>query len=194
MIKTSKYIIVIAGALVVAALAYFYFTGSRKSIDAFASQIRNVKTMAQLCTVELYSEVAVKDTVNEKVLFGIQKQCGNVSFDLEKMQIDDSGDTVRIVLGPEIVEVNESADYNSWEVIDTKGLSLLTSDKLTDEEENQVKSNIRKNSIKQLYQNGTIERARAEGVRNLMSLMEKVYRKPVKVTDPTPKGAHADEY
>ena len=64
---------------------------------------------------------------------------------------------------------------------------------LTDKEENQIKAKIKANSKKILYHNGTIERARAEGVKNLQTLMTKVYRKPVVVTDPTPKGAHYDE-
>ena len=73
-------------------------------------------------------------------------------------------------------------------------MSMFKSDKFTDEEENAIKANIKKNSKKLLYHNGTIERARAEGARNLQTLMEKVYNKPVKVIDMTPKGAHFDEY
>ena len=141
----------------------------------------------------------VLDTINDKVLFAVQKQRGSVSFDIENMQVNADGDTVKIVLSPEIVEINEATEDNSWQVIDSKSLSLngynpLASDRLTDEEENQLKAKIKANSKKILYHNGTIERARAEGVKNLQTLMTKVYRKPVVVTDPTPKGAHYDEY
>lgn len=165
-----------------------------KSIEVSQGQIKDIKTMVELCTVEIYSEVPVKDTINNKMLIGIQKQMGSVSFDLEALQSDTDGDTIRIVLPPEIVEIHESTDNNSWQVIDTKGLSLFTSDKLTNEEENQIKAKIKKNSIKLLYKDGTIERARAEGTEYLKSLMEKLYDKPVEVTDPTPRGAHYNEY
>ena len=175
---------------------YFSFTTPKKSIDVSKGQISKVETMAQLCAIDIYSEVPILDTINNKVMFAVQKQKGSVSFDLENMQMDSDGDTVKIVLSPEIVDLYEATEDNSWEVIDTKAIGTMSrfkSDKFTDEEENAIKANIKKNSKKLLYHNGTIERARAEGARNLQTLMEKVYNKPVNVTDPTPKGAHFDE-
>lgn len=198
---TEKYKkLIILAAIAIVALALFFWLGApKRSIEVGKGQISDVKTMAQLCTVDLYNELPVLDTINNKVLFAIQKQRGSVSFDLENMQVNIEGDTVRVVLSPEIVEINEATEDNSWQVIDSKnisvnGFNLLASDKLTDEEENQIKANIKAKSKKILYHNGTIERARAEGVKNLQTLMTKVYRKPVVVTDPTPKGAHYDEY
>lgn len=199
MTKNIKNLIILAAVVVVGIALFFWLGAPKKSIEVGKGQISDVKTMAQLCTVDLYNEVPVLDTINNKVLFAVQKQRGSVSFDLENMEVNTKGDTVNIVLSPEIVEINEATEDNSWEVIDSKNISLngynpFASDKLTDEEENQLKAKIKANSKKLLYQNGTIERARAEGVKNLQTLMTKVYRKPVVVTDPTPKGAHYGEY
>lgn len=199
MTKNIKNLIILAAIVVVAIVLFFWLGAPKKSIEIGKGQISNITTMAQLCTVDLYNEVPVLDTINDKVLFAVQKQRGSVSFDIENMQVNADGDTVKIVLSPEIVEINEATEDNSWQVIDSKSLSLngynpLASDRLTDEEENQLKAKIKANSKKILYHNGTIERARAEGVKNLQTLMTKVYRKPVVVTDPTPKGAHYDEY
>lgn len=196
MTKKVRNIIILAAAAVVVIVLFFWIGAPKKNIEVGKGQIRDVKTMAQLCTVDLYNEVPVRDTINNKVLFAVQKQRGSVSFDLENMQVDTEGDTVKIVLSPEIVEINEATEDNSWQVIDSKNISRnpFASDKLTDNEENQLKAKIKANSKKILYKNGTIERARAEGVKNLQTLMEKIYRKPVIVTDPTPKGAHYDEY
>lgn len=198
MIKNKKLILIAVVAIAVIAIGlYFSFASPKKSIDVSKGQISKVETMAQLCATDIYSEVPILDTINNKVIFAIQKQKGSVSFDLENMQMDSDGDTVKIVLSPEIVDLYEATEDNSWEVIDTKAIgtmSVFKSDKLTDEEENAIKANIKKNSKKLLYHNGTIERARAEGARNLQTLMEKVYRKPVKVTDSTPRGAHYDEF
>ena len=105
--------------------------------------------MVQLCAIDIYSEVPILDTINNKVMFAVQKQKGSVSFDLENMQMDDNGDTVKIVLSPEIVDLYEATEDNSWEVIDTKAIgrmSMFKSDKFTDEEENALKANIKKNS------------------------------------------------
>lgn len=198
MIKNTKLFIYGAIAVVIGlVILYFSLSSPKKSIDVSKGQIRNVETMAQLCAIEIYSEVPILDTVNNKVMFAVQKQKGSVSFDLENMDMDIKGDTVKISLSPEIVEIYEATEDNSWEVIDTKAIgvmSVLRSNKFTDEEENAIKAKIRNNSKKLLYHNGTIERARKEGANNLQMLMEKVYQKPVKVFDPTPKGAHYEEF
>ena len=150
-----------------------------------------IKEMARLCTMEIYNEVPVLDTVNSKVMFAVQKQSGSISFDMDHLEIDDKGDTVRIVLPREIVELNESTDKDSWQVIDTKAIgpmAMLRSDKFTITEENRVKAKIKAKSIRRLYGNGTVHKARADAVENLQRLMKGIYRKPVIVTDPTPDG------
>ncbi|MDE5840839.1 MAG: DUF4230 domain-containing protein, partial [Muribaculaceae bacterium] len=117
---------------------------------------------------------------------------GSISFDMEHMQIDDTGDTIRVILPPEIVEVNESSEKNAWQVIDTKAIgpmSILRSNKFSISEENRVKSKIKAKSIKRLYANGTVRQARKDAVKNLSRLMEGIYRRPVIVTDPTPEGS-----
>lgn len=150
--------------------------------------VRDVKTMARLCTVEIYSEIPVLDTVNGKVIMAIQKQQGSVSFDLEKLNIDDSGDTVRFILPPEIIELHESTDDDAFRVIDTKSLSLLGSDRFTNDEDNIVKRRLRARSIERLYTDGVIANARKEGRRQMAQLFSTFYRKPVLVTDTTPRG------
>lgn len=198
LIKDKKFILI--AVAVVAAIAiglYFSFASPNKTIDVGKGRISKMETMAQLCAIDIYSEVPVLDTINNKVIFAIQKQKGSVSFDLENMHMDADGDTVKITLSPEIIDLYEATEDNSWEVIDTKAIgtmSLFKSDKFSDDEDNAIKANIKKNSKRLLYHNGTIERARAEGARNLKTLMEKVYNKPVEVIDLTPKGAHFDEY
>ncbi len=150
--------------------------------------VKDVKTMARLCSVEIYSEVPVLDTVNGKVIMAVQKQRGSVSFDLEKLNVDASGDTVRFILPPEIVELYESTDDDAFKVIDTKSLSLLGSDRLTNEEDNIVKRRLRSRSIERLYKDGVIANARKEGRRQMAQLFSTFYRKPVLVTDTTPRG------
>lgn len=71
------------------------------------------------------------------------KQRGSITFDLENMQIATDGDTVKVIMPDEIVSITEATDNDSWKVVDTKAIGLLAmlrSDKLTLEEENQVKA------------------------------------------------------
>lgn len=180
--------------LIIIAVIYFANHETKKSYEVSAGRVHTIENMVQLCTVDLYNEIPVRDTVNNKEIFAIQKQRGSVSFDMEKLDVNSDGDTIKIMLPAEVVDLYEATDDNSWQVVDTKGLGLFKSDRLTAEEDNIVKSRIKERAKKLLYTNGTIERARAEGVRNLQTLMEKVYQKPVVVNDTTPKGYYASKY
>lgn len=195
MIKALKYII---SFLIIAVLAFagwqtYRYFHKQEEIEVLPSRPGNVKEMARLCSMEIYNEVPVLDTVNYKVIFAVQKQRGSITFDMERLQINDSGDTVRIVLPPEIVEVYESNEKDSWQVIDTKAIgpmAFIRSNKFSAAEENRVKNKLKDKAIKRLYSNGTIRQARKDAIGNLTRLMESVYRKPVVVTDPTPDGEY----
>ena len=171
---------------------YFYRRFNRpEEIEVLPSRPGDVREMVRLCSMEIYNEVPVLDTVNFKVMFAVQKQSGSISFDLEHINIDDTGDTVRIQLPREIVEVHESTERNAWQVIDTKAIgpmAILRSDRFSVDEENRVKAKLKNNSIKRLYTNGTVRQARKDAVDNLTRMMEAVYRRPVIVSDPTPSG------
>lgn len=193
MIKALKFIIPLILAAAIAFLGwqlYKYFQRPEE-IEVLPSKPGDVKEMARLCSMEIYNEVSVLDTVNSKVIFAVQKQSGSITFDMEDLQIDDFGDTVRILLPREIVEVYESNEKNAWEVIDTKAIgpmAFLRSNKFTTAEENRVKSKLKAKAIRRLYTNGTVKQARKDAVENLTRLMEGIYRKPVIVSDPTPNG------
>lgn len=193
MTKALKYIVLLSLG---AALAFFgwqlykYFQRPEE-IEVLPSKPGDIKEMARLCSMEIYNEVSVLDTVNYKVIFAVQKQSGSITFDVENLQVDDSGDTVKIVLPREIVEVYEANEKNAWEVIDTKAIgpmAFIRSNKLTSAEENRVKSKLKAKAVNRLYANGTIRQARKDAVENMKRLMEGVYRKPVIVSDPTPNG------
>ncbi|MDE5829144.1 MAG: hypothetical protein K2H48_04050 [Duncaniella sp.] len=179
-------------------LGVLYYSDSEPDeVEVRKSRVNKIETMTRLCTTEFFSEIPVLDTIHSKVIFAIQKQRGSVGFDIDNLKVDADGDTIKVTLSPEIVELYEATDDKSWEVIDTKAigaLAMLRSDKFTLEEENAVKARIRRKSMRHLYSEGVIERARTEGAQNLRSLLEKVYRKPVVVDDPTPKGAYYHQY
>lgn len=182
----KNYIIAALLVIVTAGAAWFLLQPKESSITVDPGRANVAETMARLCTVDIYSEVPVLDTINDKVIFAVQKQTGSVSFDLEKMAVDTTGDTVRIILPPEIVELYEATEKDSWKVIDTKNIGkfgAFRSSRLSDAEENAVKARIKKNSLRMLYDKGVIRRAREEGSRSLKEMMEMVYRRPVIVTD-----------
>lgn len=189
-----KSIILLAVIIVAGIGVYLFSSNSKSNVLIGKGQISKVETMVQLCTIDFLNEVPVKDTIDNWELFGIQKQRGSVSFDIENLKVESGNDTVIIELPAEIIEINESTDDNSWQPVDSKDLRTLRIAKAPAELYTRLKQKSIENSKAQLYQNGVVARARKEGAQSLQALMEKVYRKPVKVVDPTPEGAHCDEY
>lgn len=173
-------------------MAFSRFVQPEKDvISVGAARIGDIETLAQLCTVDFYNEVPVCDTIYPKVCFAIQKQRGSISFDLEKLEVDTSGDTIKVTLPPEIVQLYEATEKDSWQVIDSKDLRWYNRwSEATPADWRKVKARAKARSIKKLYTDGVVRRARSEAAINLRDLLEKIYRKPVLVSDPTPKGAH----
>lgn len=192
-----SYIII---ALVVGAvfcILFFSLHKERITIEVRPGEIKDIKSMVQLCSMDIYNEVPIIDTINGRVLFAIQKQNGSISFDMEDMKIINDSDTVIITLTPEIIELYESTEPESWKIIDSKAIgtfSMFRSDEIPLEDENILKGRIKERSIKQLYNMGVVETARLDGANTLKDLLEKVYKKPVLVMDPTPKGAYYKSY
>ncbi len=184
LIITGIVAVVLAGiAGLCAGLGLFRKKGPE--IEVSRGRIHDIKTYVRLCSVEVYSEVPVLDTINNKVIFAIQKQNASISFDVENLRLDTVADTLRLDLPKEIIEVYESTEPRSWEVIDTKNIStlgFLKSSRLTAEEENAVKSRIPQRTIRRLYSDGTVARARREAADNLSDLLRQLYRQPVVVT------------
>lgn len=185
---------IVAVAAVLAGAVFLYVRYGRKesSFEIGKGQIADVRTMVEICSMEVYNEEPVLDTIDNIVLFAVQKQRGSISFDMESLEIDDSGDTVRVVLPKEIIDLKEATDDNSWKVIDTKNIGFLgpiRSDRLTIAQENKIKAKLMKRSRKRLYDNGTVAKARREGRHSLEVFLSAVYGKPALVTDPTPRGA-----
>lgn len=187
MFKLAKYVIILLAVSAIAIAAYIWLDHSGKEeIKIDKGRISDVKTMVQLCAMEIYNEVPILDTINNKVIIAVQKQVGTISFDIDNIDVDYEGDTVWFSLPREIVNIREATEANSWQVIDTKNIGFLgqiKNDRLSIKEENAVKAKAKRNAERILYDNGTIRRARTEASVTLKSLMEKIYRKPVIVVD-----------
>ena len=195
--RIIKIAIALVGMCALAWVVYVLAFASNDKVIVGKGKINKVDTMVELCSIDFYNEVPIIDTVQNWVCFAKQKQRGSISFDIENLDIDANGDSVLIILPPEIIEIMEATDDKAWETVDSKDLTWLqrlSTSRAPVEVWSIVKKNALIKSKKNLYQAGIVERARVEGAENLQILMEKVYNKPVKVTDPTPKGAHYDEF
>ncbi len=154
------------------------------------AKIKEVRAMAQLCAMEIYEDVPIRAHIGSRHLFARQKLQGSINFDIEKLNLFESEDTLTITLPPETVEVYESTLPEAYNVIDTWNTKFLGSDKFTAEEENSIKAKAKRQWIRRQYAKGTVRRARAEAAVTLREMLTAIYKKPVKVIDPTPNGLY----
>lgn len=152
------------------------------------SVIADVTPMLRLCTVEFYDDVPVKGSVGNRHIFARMAMKGSISFDLDNVEISETADSIVITLPREIVDIYESTDSASYQVIDTWNDHLLGSSRMTTVEENQIKSDVRARYRRDIYRKGYVARARRDAADYLTTLLTGITGKTVTVNDPTPYG------
>lgn len=189
--KTKNIIMLIAAIIIAAAaagIAWRYMSTGDESPDIREATVSEIKSMVSLCSMDIYRETPIKAHIGSRHIFARITLQGSVTFDIEHLTIDSAGDTLRVELPPENVEIFESTDKNSYVVIDTWNDRTTGSAHFTVAEENKIKEQVKKNAVKNLYRNGFIRQARAEATANLSRMLSAVTGKRVIVTDPTPGG------
>ncbi len=168
-------------------------TEPEEKITIEEGKIVDLRPIAELCAMDIYRETFVSDTINHRVIYGIQKQQARITFDIENLPSEVrasvhkgdsiSNDTLRLRLPKEKVEVFESTEQDSWRVIDTKSLRIFESSKMTQEEENIAKRHALERTRKTLYSDGTVRRARHEAAVTLTRMASAMTGRPVLVTE-----------
>ncbi len=194
-LKIYKLKVYLIAGLIAAAIAIGIFLAirlgrqSKDEITIEQGRTVDLRPIAELCGMEIYRETVVADTINDKAIYGIQKQQGRITFDIEQLPSEvaaatratDSiaGDTLRLRLPKEKIELLESTEKDSWRVIDTKSLKFFGSDRMTPQEENVVKRRAIERARKKLYQDGTVNKARREAAATLRDLASQITGRPV---------------
>lgn len=191
--KTKKIFPIIAAAILLGGILLIVSLNrksSRQSGDLTidGAMVKEVESMVRLCSMDIYEETPVKATIGNRHLFGRITLKGSITFDLERIALRMSGDTLCVQLPPEKVEILESTDKDSYIVIDTWNDRFMGSGSFTTAEENKIKEKVKQNAIKSIYRKGYAKRARAEAAENLTAMLSALTSKPVVVTDPTPEG------
>lgn len=191
--KTKKIFPIIAAAILLGGILLIVSLNRKSSqqsgdITIDGAMVKEVESMVRLCSMDIYEETPVKATIGNRHLFGRITLKGSITFDLERIVLKMSGDTLRVQLPPEKVEILESTDKDSYIVIDTWNDRFMGSGSFTTAEENIIKEKVKQNAIKSIYRKGYVKRARAEAAENLTAMLSALTSKPVVVTDPTPEG------
>lgn len=191
--KTKKIFPIIAAAILLGGILLIVSLNRKSSqqsgdLTIDGAMVKEVESMVRLCSMDIYEETPVKATIGNRHLFGRITLKGSITFDLERIALKMSGDTLRVQLPPEKVEILESTDKDSYIVIDTWNDRFMGSGSFTTAEENKIKEKVKQNAIKSIYRKGYVKRARAEAAENLTAMLSALTSKPVVVTDPTPEG------
>ena len=187
--KAIRTIIVLIILVAAGIVAYMWYTAPEASrVTMQEAKITDVSPMLRLCSVEIYDDVPVKGKIGDRHIFARVALKGSISFDLDNVEMTESGDTIRVTLPREIVDIYESTDEGAYQVIDTWCDSFFGSSNFTTAEENSIKSKVRDNYRKSIYKKGYVSRARKEAVANLTSLLGGLTGKTVIVDDPSPEG------
>nr|QIM10872.1 hypothetical protein Muribac1_0810 [uncultured Muribaculaceae bacterium] len=191
-LKTALIIKLSLIALIAAAVAgVVFWWKSSPGVDRVTmenAKIKDITPMVRLLSTEFYEDVPLKASVGPRHFFGKMTVTGSIGFDLENVSQDMNGDTIIVALPREIITIRESTDPDSYRVIDTWTDKLFGSSNFTTAEVNQIKTKIIDSYRRKLYAEGTVTKARKEAVENLRRMLETVTRRPVIVTDPSPKG------
>ncbi|MDE6264737.1 MAG: hypothetical protein K2M11_06280 [Paramuribaculum sp.] len=188
--RTLKTVIILS-VLIIAGALIFWFHFSKdvaRAPEIEKAKISDISTMLRLCTMELYEEVPVKASIGSRHLFAREVLTGTISFDVEKLEVEECGDTLKIILPREIIEIYEATEPDSYKVIDTWNDNLFGTSNFTAAEENIIKGKVRKSYRRAVYAKGYVECARKETAQNLTSHLTALTDKTVIVTDPSPKG------
>ncbi len=181
----------IAVIVIVIGLLVWKFTSFHDddgAVEMRPARVTDISPMLRLCTVEIFEDIPVKASIGTRHIFVRETVRGSISFDLDKIKTGEKGDTLVVTLPPEVIEVFESTEPESYQVIDSWNDRFLGSSNFTAKEENEIKSKVAGNFRKDVYRKGHVRRARAEAVRNLQPLIESASRRPVVVIDPSPAG------
>lgn len=135
------------------------------------ARITDLRPMAELCTVDFVEDVPIKARIGKKHIFARTTLKGSISFDMEGVTPEYSGDTIRVRLPKEKIEILESTAPDSYEVIDTWNESLFGSGRFSTAEENAVKAKVKDNYRKGLYRRGYVSRAQKEARENLKGML-----------------------
>lgn len=143
--------------------------------------VAELKSMAELCTLEIHEEVPVRASIGPRHLFASESVNCSVLFDLEKAGQTERGDTLIVELPAPRLSVTESTDAGSYRIIDTWNDNFLGSSHFTTAEENALKARALKGIADMIVRKGYVARATEEAQANVKSMLEALLRRPVEV-------------
>ena len=157
---------------------YWYFTRpvEEQKFETRPAELKAIREMAQLATLDFHEEMTVKDQIDGKWLVARMTVEGSVKYDLDSIRFDQKGDTVVIILPKEKIDIYESTDKGAYEVLDTWDANRpILGRKLTAAEENAIKERARARLEQTIRNRGYVKRAQDNARVTLTPLLSRLY-------------------
>lgn len=157
---------------------YWYFTRpvEEQKFETRPAELKAIREMAQLATLDFHEEMTVKDQIDGKWLVARMTVEGSVKYDLDSIRFDQKGDTVVIILPKEKIDIYESTDKGAYEVLDTWDANRpILGRKLTAAEENAIKEHARARLEQTIRNRGYVKRAQDNARVTLTPLLSRLY-------------------
>ena len=182
-----RWVIVIACAVAVSIGVWYIVKKldvNTVSDNLSSARIADIRPMVEMCSLEFYRDMPMRDSIGSKHIFARRKIEGQIRFDIDSLPVDVTADTIRVVLPRESLIVRESTDEGSYEIIDVWNTSVFGSSRLSNQEENIFKRRHDARIRRELYADGTVAKARRDAAGNVARMLSVMYRRPAMVIIP----------
>lgn len=182
MTKTIIKIIIAVVVLALIGLGIWYVVAPKNEERGIQpAKIEDIRKMAEMSAVEIYEEVPLRGRVGSRHLVAMQKLEGRISFDLEKIELEEKGDTIYITLPSPQITLRESTKPDSYVVIDEWNEKTFGRGSMTTAQVNELKRQNIEVIKRSLQRRGFTVRAQQQADANIRRLYGMVTERPVVV-------------
>lgn len=180
--KTLYKIIIAVAILAAAGIAIWWKLSPKpEKFALYPATIKEIQQVVELSSMEIYEELPVKATIGSRHLVARETIEGSISYDLQKLKIEEKGDTIQITLPEETIEIRESTKPDSYIIIDNWNDHIFGSGNFTTAEENAIKRRVITQAKENLKSKGYIKKAREEAKSNISTLLQPITTRPLKI-------------
>lgn len=143
------------------------------------AKISDIKSMVELQTVAVWQEVPFKAAIGGRHLVGRVAVEGTIGFDLEKIKLQERGDTIVVTLPQATVTLRESTRPDAYVIYDTWNDRMLGPAVFSTAEENRAKGRVLDTVRRNLEARGEIARAGKTARETVAKLLSTTTGRPV---------------
>ena len=143
------------------------------------AKISDIRSMVELQTVSVWQEIPFKATIGSRHLVGRVSVEGTIGFDLEKITLEEQGDTLHVTLPPATLTLRESTRPDAYVIYDSWNDKLLGPAVFSAAEENLAKAHVLESVRRNIEKRGESAKARKSALESVARLLSNATGRPV---------------